>query len=185
MLITIHKLTWKYIWSSLFSYTNDINIGLILVFITLKGPSRIFISEHKEFSHVVLHFHAFFKAVWRPQHGHDMTCWTIIYWETLSTVNLSLVLIKQKIKPMKSYGMFCYLCAPENPGFHGGEKYSFKQWRSNSHKCMIYDFLRGKQCSCRKQTCSKSFRRFVQSLLEQFSKILLHCTLGMQGKAGH
>lgn len=67
-----------------------------------------------------------------------MTCWTIIYWETLSTVNLSLGPIKQKIKPMKSYGMFCYLCAPENPGFHGGEKYSFKQWHSNNHKCMTW-----------------------------------------------
>lgn len=67
-----------------------------------------------------------------------MTCWTIIYWETLSTVNLSLGPIKQKIKPMKSYGMFCYLCAPENPGFHGGEKYSFKQWHSNNHKYMTW-----------------------------------------------
>lgn len=78
----------------------------------------------------------FLGAVWRPSHGHGVTRWTIIYWETLSIVNLSLVPIKQKIKPMRNYGMFCYLCAAENPGFHCGEKYSFKQWYSNSHKCM-------------------------------------------------
>lgn len=138
MLITIHKLTWKYIWSPLLSYTNDINIGLILVFITLEGSSRIFISEHKEFSHVVLHFHALFLKLFG---GHSMDmAWLV---EQSSTERhrallTCLVPIKQKIKPMKSYGVFCYLCAPENPGFHGGETYSFKQRRSNSHKCMTW-----------------------------------------------
>lgn len=127
-----------YIWSPPLYYTNERNIGLILVLITLKESSRIFISKHKEFSHVVLHFHAIFEAVWRPLHRHGMTCWTTICWETLSTVNLSSVPIKQKIKPLKSHGMFCYLCAPENPGFLCGEKYSFKQWHSNSHKCMMW-----------------------------------------------
>lgn len=80
----------------------------------------------------------FLGAVCRPSHGHGMTRWAVIYWETLSFVNLSSVPIKEKIKPMRNYGLFCYLCAAENPGFHCGEKYSVKQWYSNSHKCMIW-----------------------------------------------
>lgn len=47
---------------SLLSYTSDINIGLNLVFITLNESSGIFISEHKEFPHVVSHFCAFFGS---------------------------------------------------------------------------------------------------------------------------
>lgn len=71
-----------------------------------------------------------------------MICWMIIYWQTFSIVNLSLVHIYWKIKTMRNYGIVYYPCAPENSEFYCGEKYSLKKWHSNRDEYIIWVFKR-------------------------------------------